>query len=50
MLAVARDEALAQGEQVEHELDEDAGVAADVAAIGQDLAVELGGEHRLARP
>ena len=40
---VARREGLAQRQQIEQQLDQRAGIAADVAAVGQDLAVELVG-------
>ena len=41
---VARLESLPQRQEIEQDLDQDARVAADMAAIGQDLPVELVGE------
>ena len=40
---VARRERLAQRQQIEQQLDQRAGIAADVAAVGQDLPLELVG-------
>ena len=42
---VARREGLAQRQQIEQQLDQRAGIAADVPAVGQDLALELVGEQ-----
>ncbi len=39
---VARGERLSQRQEIEQQFDQRAGIAADVAAVGQDLAVELG--------
>ena len=39
---IARGEGLAQRQQVEQQLDQGAGIAADVAAVGEDLPLELG--------
>ena len=38
---VARRERLAQRQEIEQQLDQRAGIAADVAAVGQDLPIEL---------
>ena len=43
----ARGKALAQRQQVEQQLDEDGGVAAQMPAVGQDLALQLGGQQLL---
>ena len=43
----ARGKALAQRQQVEQQLDEDGGVAAEMPAVGQDLALQLGCQQRL---
>ena len=55
---VARRERLAQRQEIEQQFDQRAGIAADVAAVGQDLALDLGDQlldraahvPRLARP
>ena len=38
---VARREGLAQRQQIEQQFDQRAGIAADMAAVGQDLPLEL---------
>ena len=45
-LDAARAEALPQRQQIEHQLDEGRRVAADVAAVGEDLALQLGRQRR----
>ncbi len=42
---LAAGEHLAQGQQIEQQLDDDARIAAHMPAIGQDLALELAGEQ-----
>ena len=44
---VARLERLPQRQEIEQQLDQRAGIAADVAAVGQDLPVELVGDELL---
>ena len=43
----ARGKALAQRQQVEQQLDEHGGVAAEMPAVGQDLALQLGCQQLL---
>ena len=43
----ARGKALAQGKQIEQQLDEDGGVAAEMPAVGQNLAFQLGCQQLL---
>lgn len=49
-VASTRDVALAQRHEIEQDLDRNAGISADVAAVAQDLALELVAEEALHAP